>query len=192
MADPARRRATYEDVLRAPEGKLAELVNGELRLSPRPAGPHGFASSGLGTDLGNPFQRGRGGPGGWIVIDEPELHLGDDVLVPDLAAWRTERPPELEAAYFTVVPDWVCEVLSPSSAAFDRGEKADLYARAGVSFLWLVEPLENLIEAFRLEGSAWLRIGAWAGSVEARIPPFDAVALELGPLWVKKNPELMK
>ncbi len=177
-------------MLRAPPDKVAELVAGELRLSPRPAGPHGFAASGLGTDLGNPFQRGRGGPGGWIVIDEPELHMNGDVLVPDLAAWRAERPPELEAAFFTVVPNWVCEVTSPSTAAFDRGAKADLYARAGVRFLWLVEPIENLLEAFRLEDGAWLRIGAWAGDIEALIPPFDAVSLALGPLWVKKNPAL--
>lgn len=187
MGDPAPRLATYEDVLAAPPHMIAQLVNGELHLQPRPAGPHGVVASGLGMDLGNPFQRGRGGPGGWIIIYEPELHLGRDVVVPDLAAWRVEHPPELSANYFTVPPVWVCEIISPRSGRLDRGPKADLYARVGVAFLWLVDPEANLIEAFSRAEGAWLRVGAWGGDVSARIPPFDAIELELGPLWVKKD-----
>lgn len=141
-------------------------------------------------DIGNPFQRGRGGPGGWIIVFEPELHLGSDVLVPDLAAWRVENPPEAEAKYFTVAPIWVCEIVSPSSATLDRGPKADLYARVGVEYLWLVEPIENMIEAYQLRDGAWVRRGAWAGEVSVRIPPFDAIELELGPLWATKNPNI--
>jgi Uma2 family endonuclease len=186
MGAPARRLATYEDILAAPPHTIAQLVDGELHVQPRPSGPHGFATTGLGFDLGSPFQRGRGGPGGWIFVDEPELHFGADVVVPDLAAWRAERPPELEANYFTVVPDWVCEVLSPSSARFDRGPKADLYARVGVQFMWLVDPIDALVEAFQRSENKWLRLGAWAGETVAKIPPFDAVDLDLGPLWVKK------
>jgi Uma2 family endonuclease len=187
MAQPAPRLATYDDLLAAPQHMIAQLVNGELHLQPRPAGPHSVAASGLGIDLGTPFQRGRGGPGGWIILNKSEVHLAGDVVVPDLAAWRAERPPELEAICLTVTPVWVCEVISPSSGRFDRGPKADLYAKAGVEFMWLVEPDANLIEAFRLVEGAWLRLGAWAGEVSAHIPPFDAVALELGPLWVKKS-----
>jgi Uma2 family endonuclease len=184
--------ASYDDPLRAPEHSITQIVDGELHVQPRPASPHTAAASGIGIDLGTPFQRGRGGPGGSIILDEPELHFRADVVVPDLAAWRAEHPPELDAAYITVPPVWVCEVVSPSSTTIDRGPKADLYARVGVDYMWLVEPLENLIEAYRREGDAWLRLGAWAGEVSARIPPFDAVELELGPLWVKKNPNLQR
>jgi Uma2 family endonuclease len=135
------------------------------------------------------FQRGRGGPGGWIICDEPELHLGPHIVVSDLAGWRVERPPELEARYFSVPPVWVCEVLSPSSFRLDRGAKADLYAKVGVEFMWLVEPEGHLIEAYQLANGAWLRIGAYSGQDRVRIPPFDAIELELGPLWVTKLPE---
>ncbi len=186
MGNPARRLATYEDVLAAPPHVIAQLIGGELHLQPRPAGPHGIASSGLGADLVTPFQRGRGGPGGWIIVDEPELHFDADVVVPDLTGWRASRPPEMEAAFFTVVPDWTCEVLSPSSAKLDRGTKADLYARVGVDYYWLVDPAETLVEAFRRVDEAWLRLGAWSGDAKVRIPPFDAVELDLEPLWVKK------
>jgi Uma2 family endonuclease len=189
MADRARRAATYEDVLAAPPHSIAQIVAGELHVQPRPAGPHALVSSGLGMDLGGPFQRGRGGPGGWLILDEPELHFGTNVVVPDLAGWRVEAPPELGAKFFTVAPAFVCEVLSPSSVTFDRVAKADLYLRVGVEYLWLVEPLGQLIEAFRRSDGAWLRIGAWTGDVAARIPPFDAIELELGPLWVKPAPD---
>lgn len=187
MGDPARRRATYDDVLLAPPHSIAQIIDGDLHVQPRPAGPHAVAVSGLGADLVTPFQRGRGGPGGWIIVYEPELHFGADVVVPDLAGWRVEQPPELEATFFTVVPVWVCEVISPSSAQLDRGRKADLYARIGAEYLWLVEPEENMIEAFQRTEGAWLRLGAWIDDTKARIPPFDAVELDLAPLWAKKK-----
>src|SRR6188474_2369596 len=125
MTEPARRRASYADVLRAPPHMIAEVIDGELRLQPRPAKPHAAAASALGEELGPPFKRGRGGPGGWILLDEPELHLGEDVLVPDLAGWRRERmrSPTTEEPYFTLAPDWVCEVLSRSTSRSDRSEK---------------------------------------------------------------------
>jgi Uma2 family endonuclease len=190
MTESGRPSATYEDILAAPPHSIAQIIGGELHVQPRPAGPHNIATSGLSIDLGNPFQRGRGGPGGWIIIYEPELHFDADVVVPDLAAWRTSVPPELEAVFFTIPPVWACEVLSPSNSAFDRGPKADLYLQVGVEYLWLVDPLANLIEALANRKGAWVRLGAWAGEISARIPPFDAVALELGPLWAIKNPEL--
>src|SRR5688572_33185759 len=114
MADPAARHASYEDVLAAPPEKVAEVVDGELYLNPRPAGPHTAAATALGEELGPPFKRGRGGPGGWIILFEPELHLGANILVPDLAGWRRERLPVItnRLPYFELAPDWACEVLS--------------------------------------------------------------------------------
>ncbi|MEZ4442111.1 MAG: Uma2 family endonuclease [Polyangiaceae bacterium] len=188
-ADAARRRATYEDLLAAPPYSIAEIVDGDLVVQPRPAGPHAHAASGLGMDIGGPFDRGRGGPGGWLIVDEPELHLHDDVLVPDLAGWRRERLPDLTGAHFTLAPDWVCEVLSPRTTHYDRGPKADIYAREGVGHLWFVDPDAKLIEAFALADGRWSRLGAWLGDDDARIPPFDAVALEPKLLWIPETPE---
>src|SRR5262245_58274753 len=124
MGDPARKKATYDDVLRAPSNKVAEVIHGELVLSPRPAGPHSAAVTALGEELGPPFKRGRGGPGGWIILYEPELHLGPNILVPDLGGWRRETMPAvMNEPYFAIRPDWVCEVLSPTTERYDRGEK---------------------------------------------------------------------
>src|SRR6185503_17557356 len=123
-AHPARQRATYEDVLAAPRNRVAEILFGVLHSHPRPAAPHARAASVLGVRLGGPFDLGEGGPGGWVILDEPEVHLGEHVLVPDLAGWRRERMPALpEAAYFELAPDWVCEVLSPGTQAIDRADK---------------------------------------------------------------------
>jgi Uma2 family endonuclease len=190
MGDPAKRRATYEDLLTAPEHVVAEVVNGVLHTQPRPAAPHARASTRLGAELGGPFDRGKGGPGGWIILDEPELHLGADIVVPDLGGWRRERMPQLpmDAKYFTLAHDWICEVLSPGTQAFDRAEKMDVYAREGVRHAWLVDPLAKLLEVWRLEegkpsGGQWLRIGTWTGDALVRAEPFDAIELELAALW---------
>lgn len=185
MADPARRRATLEDLLGAPPNMVAEIIDGELRLAPRPAKPHAVAASVLGSELGPPFHRGRGGPGGWIILDEPELHLGADVLVPDLAAWRRQRLPFVtdDEPHFTLAPDWVCEVLSPSTSSLDRAEKLPIYAREGVPHCWLVDPLLQTLEVLRLEGTNWLILSVWHGNALVRAEPFDALELELGLLW---------
>ena len=125
----ARRRATYQDVLDAPPHRVAEIVDGTLHTHSRPAMPHARASSMLGIELGGPFDRGRGGPGGWWIVFEPELHLGEDILVPDVAGWRRERMPEYPAtAYATLAPDWVCEVLSASMRRLDLQGKRPVYA----------------------------------------------------------------
>src|SRR5262245_44766598 len=156
----ARKAATYNDILRLPEHVIGEIIAGELVVSPRPASPHAHAASVLGMDIGSPFQRGRGGPGGWWIPNKPELHLGPDVLVPDLAGWRRACMPEVpvDAPFFSLTPDWVCEVTSPSTAAIDRVRKMPIYAAAEVRFVWLVDPRERVIEAFRLESGRWLRI----------------------------------
>ncbi len=183
MASTARRRATYEELLRVPDHKVAEILDGELNVSPRPASRHALASSRLGSDLGGPFDRGRGGPGGWWILDEPELHLGQDVLVPDLAGWRRERMPQFpDTPAFTLAPDWVCEVVSPSTEGLDRAKKMPLYAREAVSHCWLLNPIARTLEAYRLAEGRWLLLATHGGAARARIEPFDAVELDLSPL----------
>ncbi len=185
MSSPAIRRATYEDLAALPENVTGEIIAGELYTQPRPAGPHAVVTTGLGIDLGSPFHRGRGGPGGWFFVDEPELHLGGDVLVPDLAAWRVERlPPEARTGTsFSIVPDWVAEVASPSTTQRDRLIKVPVYASLGVACLWLVEPVEGRVEAYELSNGRWVWLGTWADETAAAIPPFDAVPLDLVRLW---------
>ena len=177
-------RATYQDVLDAPAHRVAEIVGGTLHTHPRPAMPHARASSVLGRKIGTPYDDEVDGPGGWWIIDEPELHLGEDILVPDLAGWRRERMPEYpDAAYFTVAPDWVCEVLSPSTRRLDLHEKRPAYAREGVAHLWLVEPADRTLEAFALHDGRWVLVGAAKDDEPVRIPPFDAITFSLGDLW---------
>jgi Uma2 family endonuclease len=188
-------RATLRDVEAAPANKVAELVGGVLHLMSRPAPKHAIASSSIGGELYGPFQRGRGGPGGWWILDEPELHSPDplpvepddvEVVTPDLAGWTRERMPvPPETAYFTLAPDWICEVLSKSTEEFDRDEKMPIYAREGVRYAWLVDPIAQTLEAYRLgEKRQWLKIDAYAGAVRVRLRPFDAVEIDLSALWV--------
>jgi Uma2 family endonuclease len=185
MATPARRRATYEDVLRAPPHMVAEVIDGELLLSPRPAKPHAAAASALGEELGPPFKRGRGGPGGWIILDEPELHLRSDILVPDLAGWRRERMPQIAAdePFFTLAPDWVAEVVSPRSAKYDRTDKLRIYARERVEWVWIVDPIPRTLEVFRRGDDTWVMRGSWRDDARVRAEPFDAIELDLAILW---------
>ena len=187
MGKPARRPATYEDVLSEPPHQVAEIIEGELVLSPRPAGPHSVAATALGEELGPPFKRGRGGPGGWIILYEPELHLGANVLVPDLCGWRRETMSAVSnEPYFTIRPDWVCGVLSPLTERFDRGNKIALYARAGVSHAWLVNPLQHTLEVLRLSAETpqqWLTVNVFRDEARIRAVPFDAIEFELGILW---------
>jgi Uma2 family endonuclease len=179
-----RRPATYQDVLDAPEHMVAELIDGALHLHPRPAFRHSLAGSSLGDELMSPFQKGRGGPGGWWILDEPELHFGPNVLVPDLGGWRRERMPELpDAPWSELAPDWVCEVLSPSTRRIDLTDKRRLYAAAGVAHLWFVDPVPRTLEAFALRDTAWTLIAALKDDEEVRIPPFDAIAFSLSVLW---------
>ena len=143
-------------MLDAPPYKVAEVVDGILHIFDRPASRHTLASSGLGIFIGGPFHYGRGGPGGWWIVDEPQLHLGEDIVVPDLAGWRRERMPVFpDAAFFTLAPDWVCEVLSPSTRKLDLGGKSAVYTRAGVSHIWFVDPITRSLEARGLRGMKW-------------------------------------
>jgi Uma2 family endonuclease len=180
----AQRPATYADLLNVPEHLVAEILDGELYTSPRPAPRHAAASSGLGGVLHGPFDRGRGGPGGWRILDEPELHLGRDVLVPDLAGWRRERLPELpETAFFALAPDWVCEVVSPSTASMDRVKKLRIYAREGIRYTWFVDPLAQTLEVLRLESDRWSIVMTAGAQESVRAEPFEAIELDLSLLW---------
>jgi Uma2 family endonuclease len=184
MAPPTRPRATYDDLLAVPEHLVAEIVDGELYTSPRPAPRHAKASSALVGILHAPFNAGRGGPGGWTILFEPELHLSDDVLVPDIAGWRRERLPSLpETAWFSLAPDWICEILSPSTAALDRVKKLGIYARESVAHAWLVDPIARTLEILRLEGSHWTIVGTHAGAEIVRGEPFTDGEIDLAALW---------
>lgn len=184
MHNAAERETTYEDLLEVPEHLVAEILDGRLVTHPRPAPRHAVASSALGIEVGDAYFRGRGGPGGWWILDEPELHLGPDVLVPDLAGWRRERMPELpETAWFELAPDWVCEILSPSTCRDDRVVKMPLYAREKVSHIWLVDPDQKTLEAYALQHGRWLLLGAHKDRERVSIPPFEAMVLELAALW---------
>jgi len=182
---PFDRPATYDDLVQVPDIMVAEIVDGELHASPRPAPRHAHAGSGLGVLIGGPYHYGRGGPGGWWILGEPELHFGRNVLVPDLAGWRRSRMPRLpETAYFSLAPDWVCEVLSPSTAALDRAKKLGIYAREGIAHAWVIDPIALTLEVMRLEGGRWAILDTHAGAVIVRAEPFTEIDFDLGALWV--------
>ncbi len=181
---PLDRPATYEDLEKVPDIMIAEIVNGELHATPRPAPRHSIAGSSLGVFIGAPYHHGRGGPGGWWIVDEPELHFGKDVLVPDVAGWRRQRMPSIpETADFTVPPDWVCEVLSPSTASLDRVKKLPIYAREQVASAWLVDPIARTLEVMRLDAGRWVLLCAHCGSDTVRPEPFTEIELPLASLW---------
>jgi hypothetical protein len=156
-----------------PPEKVGQYVGGELLVSPRPAMGHALAASTLGEQLLGPFHRGRGGPGGWWIIDEPELHLGDDIHVPDLAGWRRDTLP--------VLPDVPAMTVA-------RVRKLPAYARAGVGYAWLIDPAARTLEAFRREGERWVLLGAHAGNTEPHVEPFEEIGLDLSALWLPIEP----
>jgi Uma2 family endonuclease len=181
-----RRPATYDQILALPEHLVGEIIDDVLYVSPRPASPHAHATHELDGDLSHPFQRGRGGPGGWWFLVEPELRFGRQVVVPDLAGWRRERMPDMpDVRQFTLAPDWVCEVASPSTAKLDRTKKMRVYADAGVGHMWIVDPLLRTLEVFRLVDARWTLIIAHADDERARAEPFDAIELSLASWWLR-------
>jgi Uma2 family endonuclease len=184
MADPAKRQATYADIEALPPHVVGEILFGSLVTHPRPSPTHSKAQATLGRRLGGPFEDGTDGPGGWVFLMEPELHLGGNVVVPDLGGWRRERlTPWPDGAYISVPPDWICEILSPATERHDRNEKRDIYGRAGVPFLWLLDPRVKVLECFRLVAGQWLLLGTVSGTNPVRMMPFDAVEFDLGSLW---------
>lgn len=185
---PARRPATYADIVALPENVVGEILNGELVVSPRPAPRHAHAASSLGGMLVPPYRFGDGGPGGWWILDEPELHLGEEIVVPDLGGWQRERMPDLpEETFFRLPPDWVCEVLSPSTSRLDRTRKLPIYARAGVPYAWLIDPVAQTLEVYRLESGHWVVVATHGAEDRVTAPPFEATMLELGRLWARSD-----
>jgi Uma2 family endonuclease len=184
MAQPKPKRATYADIEALPPNVVGEIAFGVLHTHPRPAPKHVRASSRLGIVLGNPFDLGSGGPGGWVFMDEPELHLGEHVIVPDIVGWRRERLLELpETAYFETPPDWVCEVLSPSTQRFDRTDKLAIYAAFGVGHCWYVDPAVRTLEVLALQSGKWLIAATFKDTDAVAAPPFEAHTFALDMLW---------
>ena len=176
--------ATYEDLLAVPREKVAEILNGRLVTQPRPRLRHAMAASSLGGELFYPFHKGKGGPGGWWILDEPELHLGEHVVVPDLAGWRRERMPVVpDRPWHDLAPDWICEVISPSTARYDRLEKRDIYAAQKVPYLWFIDPDTKTLEAFELIEGRWMLLATHANDDEIAVAPFAEVPFNLGSLW---------
>jgi Uma2 family endonuclease len=186
MVKPERRRATYQDVLDAPEHKVAELIDGELYVSPRPAAPHALVTSVLFGELYRHFDGGS--PGGWVFLIEPELHFGDDVMVPDIAGWRVERVPDMSVSYFTSAPDWLCETLSPSTERLDRAKKLPRYAAAAVGHVWFLHPIRRTLEVLRLHETTWLLAATHDGDAVVRAEPFEAIEIDLARLWERLPP----
>ena len=190
MADAAKKLATYADLAAVNPNLVAEIIYGSLVTHPRPVPRHSLAQNSLGDEITGPFQKGKGGPGGWIFLTEPELHFGEDVVIPDLAGWKNERlTPFPETAFIETAPDWLCEILSESTEKYDRNAKRDIYAKAGVKYLWLLDPRIKLLEAFQLVAGRWLLINTVAGNDQVAVPPFDVVPFSLSSLWPPNEPE---
>ncbi len=186
MSEPANKKATYEDLYEIPENMIGEVVNGKLVALPRPSMEHTYAASALDKRIGTPYQFAEGGgPGGWIILLEPESQLGEHTLVPDLAGWKRERFPFAEKSnWLSVAPDWVCEILSPRTALLDRTEKREIYAQAEVGHLWLVDPHNMTVELYRLGARAFHPSGVYGGEEKARLEPFTEIEINLADLWL--------
>lgn len=192
MSDPARKVATYDDLLAAPDGFTAEILMGELHLTPRPAALHQAVNTAMSWTLFGRFGRqGGAGPGGWLILAEVELHLGDPeptstVVVPDLSGWRRERLPGVpDTPAIAVRPDWVCEILSPGAANTrrDRVLKQATYHRVGVPWVWIVDPIAQTVEVLTHRDEGYLIAAVHTGAVEVVVPPFEAEPVDLGAWW---------
>jgi Uma2 family endonuclease len=184
MSTSAERIATYEDLCKVPDHLVAQIIHGQLITLPRPAPKHARAASIMGGKLVPTYDEGNNGPGGWWMLFEPELHLGPHILVPDLAGWRRERMPTLpDKAYFELAPDWVCEVLSPSTAQMDRVDKLSIYAAHGVAHAWLVDPDAQTLEILALHEDHWRLERAYKAADEVCAPPFEAISFSLASFW---------
>ncbi|MCM8610533.1 Uma2 family endonuclease [Accumulibacter sp.] len=184
MRLPQEKPSVYEDLFALPEYVVGEIIDGRLVTHPRPAPRHARASSSLGFELGGPFDLARNGPGGWWILDEPEIHLEQHVLVPDVAGWRRERLPRLpETAGFDLAPDWVCEILSPATARVDRAEKLPIYAAHGVQHAWLVDPDLRILDVLENRGGQWLLLAVLEDEAAVAQPPFAVISFALAGLW---------
>lgn len=194
MAELAKKKTTYEDLYTIPENMTGEIIDGELIVTPRPSRKHTYASSILGGRVLPAYHFGeRGGPGGWVIIIEPEIGLGEDILVPDLAGWRRERfPVSEESNYISVAPNWVCEILSPSTFRNDKIRKMPIYARHTVEHIWFIDPTAMTMDSFRLESCRWVLLGSYAENDKVRVEPFQDIEINLGELWIENLKPLDK
>jgi Uma2 family endonuclease len=186
MSEPAKRKATYDDLCDIPENMTGEIIDGELIVHPRPSRKHTYAASALDKEIGPPYQLCRGGgPGGWIIIVEPEIQLGEHTMVPDLAGWKRERfPIEEDRNPISANPDWVCEILSPKTFRVDKIKKMPIYAHHGVGHIWLLDPLAKTMDTFRLESGGWRLPASFSENDKVREEPFQDIEIDLGNLWL--------
>lgn len=185
MTAPAAKKAVYEDLYGIPENMVGEIVDGELVVTPRPSVSHSHAATVLGGEIVQPYRFGRGGPGGWIILFEPEIMLGEQLLVPDFGGWRKERfAVRSEENWISIVPDWVCEILSPTTMRMDRARKMPVYAKCQVAFIWLIDPMARILEAYRLEFGKWLLLATFSEDDKVRAEPFHEVEIDLANLWL--------
>jgi len=187
VTQTAKKKASYDDLFNIPENMTGEIIDGELIATPRPSRKHVSATSFLGYKIGPPYQFGEGGgPGGWVILVEPEIGLGEDILVPDLAGWKRDRFPVEEAHnWISAVPDWVCEVISPSTIRKDKIKKMPIYGQHGVSHFWVVDPFDKTLDVFRLESGKWVVAGLYSEKDKVRAEPFQEVEIDLGSLWLE-------
>lgn len=187
MAEPALKKASYEDLYRIPENMTGEIIAGELIVTPRPSRKHGYAATALGAKVTTGYQLGEGGgPGGWVIIIEPEIRFGEDFIVPDLAGWRRERfPASEEHNWISIAPDWVCEILSPHTARLDKHGKMKVYSHHGVPHLWLIDPLNRTFDVFRLQSGQWVVLGFYTDDDRVRAEPFSEIEIDLKILWLE-------
>ena len=185
MPEAAKKKATYEDLYTIADHMIGEIIAGELIATPRPSRRHSSTLARLTSNILPPFEYGRGGPGGWIILVEPEIALGENILVPDLAGWKRERFPfQEETNWISVAPDWVCEILSPTTLRLDKVKKMPVYAQFGVGHIWLIDPLAMTLDAFRLEAHRWVLLGSYAERDHVRLEPFQEIEIALGDLWL--------
>jgi Uma2 family endonuclease len=183
MIQPLKKEATYEDLHRIPENMVGEIIEGDLYALPRPSFRHSNVETGL-AEIRIPYQYGRGGPGGWVILVEPEIKFDKNLLVPDLAGWKKKRLPQPPETNWTrVVPDWICEILSPNSIRIDRVKKMNVYLQNAVPYVWLVDPAAETLEVFRLENDRWSLVLAADGDEKVRAEPFHEIEIELIRLW---------
>jgi Uma2 family endonuclease len=187
MSEPARKRASYDDLYSIPETMIGEIIDGELIVTPRPSIEHAHAASLLGGELVLPYSFGRGdGPGGWLILYEPEIALGEHIFVPDLAGWRKERLAALSRKeWMSIPPDWVCEVLSPSTARVDKVRKMPIYAQYAIPYIWLLDPLSKTLDVFKLESGKWALLASFVDDDKVRAEPFSEIEIELGNFWLE-------
>jgi len=192
MGAEAKKFATYNDILSLPEHLIGEIINGELILTPRPGPKHARSATALGSEIFDPFDRGRNnGPGGWWILFEPEIHFNSDIIVPDLAGWKKELMPNLPTTkpYFEIAPNWVCEVLSKKTATIDRVKKLPIYAKFKVDHVWLVNPDQKTLEVYIRKEDKWGEVLNFGGEALIRAAPFDAIEINLGDLWLSDDEE---